>query len=58
MKLTLAFGVIKVSVQHQKEVRRYKKDIKRDVLNKRLPLEFYKDYQRAIGLRKVFFKHF
>ncbi len=58
MKLTLAFSVVKVSVQHQKEVRRYKKDIKRDVLNKRLPLEFYKDYQRAIGLRKVFFKHF
>ncbi|EAI8511992.1 glycosyl transferase [Campylobacter coli] len=51
MKLTLAFSVVKVSVQHQKEVRRYKKDIKRDVLNKRLPLEFYKDYQRALSLR-------
>ncbi|EHD2721458.1 glycosyltransferase family 2 protein [Campylobacter coli] len=51
MKLALAFSVVKVSVRHQKELRRYKKDIKRDTLNKRLPLEFYRDYQKALSLR-------
>ncbi|HEB9340159.1 TPA: glycosyltransferase family 2 protein, partial [Campylobacter coli] len=54
MKLTLAFSVVKISVQHQKEVRRYKRDIKRDALNKRLPLEFYRDYQKAIKLKNFF----
>ncbi|EAI3822666.1 glycosyl transferase [Campylobacter coli] len=55
MKLTLAFSVVKVSAQHQKEVRKYKKNIQRDVLNKRLPLEFYRDYQKALTLKSKIF---
>ncbi|EHZ2025442.1 hypothetical protein K5K59_001841 [Campylobacter coli] len=51
LRLTLPFSVIRVSLQHQKGFIEYKKNIKRDVLNKRLPLEFYKDYQRALSLR-------
>ncbi|ECK1948429.1 glycosyl transferase [Campylobacter lari] len=56
LKLTLPFSVIRVSLQHQKDTIEYKKSIKRNVLNKRLPLEFYKDYQQALKLRRVFFK--
>ncbi|ECQ6030549.1 glycosyltransferase family 2 protein [Campylobacter coli] len=56
LRLTLPFSIIRVSLQHQKGFIEYKKNIKRDVLNKRLPLEFYRDYQQALKLRRVFFK--
>ncbi|EOH0161889.1 glycosyltransferase family 2 protein [Campylobacter coli] len=51
LRLTLPFSVIRVSLQYQKNTIEYKKNIKRDVLNKRLPLEFYRDYQQALSLR-------
>ncbi|HFP7510272.1 TPA: glycosyltransferase family 2 protein [Campylobacter jejuni] len=51
LRLTLPFSVIRVSLQHQKDTIEYKKSIKRDVLNKRLPLEFYRDYQQALRLK-------
>ncbi|KQI12713.1 glycosyltransferase family 2 protein [Campylobacter coli] len=51
LRLTLPFSVIRVSLQHQKGFIEYKKNIKRDVLNKRLPLEFYRDYQQALTLK-------
>ncbi|EED1947281.1 glycosyltransferase family 2 protein, partial [Campylobacter jejuni] len=51
LKLILPFSVIRVSLQHQKDAIEYKKSIKRDVLNKRLPLEFYRDYQQALSLK-------
>ncbi|EAJ6143261.1 glycosyl transferase [Campylobacter lari] len=51
LRLTLPFGIIRVSLQHQKDNIGYKKSIKRDVLNKRLPLEFYRDYQQALSLK-------
>ncbi|CAM4058076.1 glycosyltransferase family 2 protein [Campylobacter armoricus] len=50
-KLMLPFSIVRISLRHQKEVRMYKKSIKRNVLNKRLPLEFYKDYQKALCLK-------
>ncbi|EDC2882097.1 glycosyltransferase family 2 protein, partial [Campylobacter lari] len=51
LRLTLPFSVIRVSLQYQKNTIEYKKNIKRDVLNKRLPLEFYRDYQQALSLK-------
>ncbi|XMD73962.1 glycosyltransferase, family 2 [Campylobacter lari] len=51
LRLTLPFGIIRVSLQHQKDTIQYKKNIKRNVLNKRLPLEFYRDYQQALSLK-------
>ncbi|EPO0411138.1 glycosyltransferase family 2 protein [Campylobacter coli] len=51
LRLTLPFGIIRVSLQHQKDNIEYKKSIKRNVLNKRLPLEFYRDYQQALSLK-------
>ncbi|MCV3475883.1 glycosyltransferase, partial [Campylobacter lari] len=51
LRLTLPFSVIRVSLQHQKDTIEYKKSIKRNVLNKRLPLEFYRDYQQALSLK-------
>ncbi|MGI7252411.1 glycosyltransferase family 2 protein [Campylobacter coli] len=52
LKLILPFSIIRVFLHHQKEIRGYKKNIKRDILNKRLPLEYYKDYQRSIAFKE------
>ncbi|MCR8687292.1 glycosyltransferase family 2 protein, partial [Campylobacter sp. 1569] len=51
LKLTLPFSIVRVSLRYQKEVKEYKKNIKRNFLNKRLPLEFYRDYQKALDLK-------
>ncbi|HHY1437601.1 TPA: glycosyltransferase family 2 protein [Campylobacter jejuni] len=54
LKLILPFHIIRIFLQHQKEIREYKKGIKKDILNKRLPLEFYRDYQQALRLKYHF----
>ncbi|TKX30609.1 glycosyltransferase family 2 protein, partial [Campylobacter estrildidarum] len=51
-KFLLPFSAIYVVLKHQKEI------IKRKKSHKKLPLEFYKDYQKAIRLRKILFKNF
>ncbi|EAH6869476.1 glycosyltransferase family 2 protein [Campylobacter lari] len=51
LKLTLPFSITRIFLYHQKETREYQKNIKRDVLNKRLPLEFYRDYRQALKLK-------
>lgn len=51
LRLTLPFSIIRVSLQYRKDAIEYKKSIKRDVLNKRLPLEFYRDYQQSLSLK-------
>lgn len=47
----LPFKIICIVLKHQKEVKKYKQNIKKSFLNKRLPLEFYKDYQEALDLK-------
>ncbi|HAA1511241.1 TPA_asm: glycosyl transferase [Campylobacter jejuni] len=54
--LLLPFIIIKIILKHQKEVKNYKKNIDKNLLYKRPPLEFYKDYQDAIKLNLSKFK--
>lgn len=51
LKLILIFDIIRIFLYHQKKVREYKQNIKRNAVNKRLPLEFYRDYQQALDLK-------
>ncbi|EAH5190422.1 glycosyltransferase family 2 protein, partial [Campylobacter jejuni] len=47
----LPFDIIFIVLKHQIN-KKYKKSIK----NQKLPLEFYKDYQKAIRLKMKIFK--
>lgn len=47
----LPFKIICIILKHQKEVKKYKQNIKKSFLNQRMPLEFYKDYQEALDLK-------
>ncbi|EGX8966595.1 glycosyltransferase family 2 protein, partial [Campylobacter jejuni] len=50
-KIFLPFDIIFIVLKHQIN-KKYKKSIK----NQKLPLEFYKDYQKAIRLKMKIFK--
>ncbi|MCV3479283.1 glycosyltransferase family 2 protein [Campylobacter sp. CNRCH_2015_1657] len=50
-KILLPFKIAYLSFDFYKNRKRYKKDIKKDLSNKKLPLEYYKDYQKAIKIK-------
>ncbi|EOI3013700.1 glycosyltransferase family 2 protein, partial [Campylobacter coli] len=52
LRLILPFSIIRIFLCYQKETKEYQKNIKRNVLTKRLPLEYYKDYQKAIVFKE------
>ncbi|EGK8090631.1 glycosyltransferase family 2 protein [Campylobacter lari] len=50
-KILLPFKIACLSFDFYKNRKRYKTDVKKDLSNKKLPLEYYRDYQKAVKIK-------